>query len=335
MTRPFIVLQSAFHQLVSPAARLERIAAGYLFSEGPVWRGDHLLFSDIPRSRIVRWQGSAAGSEVTTFRMEMTAGADRQADGQSNEEGPAAPLGPAETRWNTGQCNGMTLDRENRLIVCGHGARRLTRTEHDGTITVLADRFESKRLNSPNDVVLHRSGALYFTDPPWGLEQQRVGKELPYQGVFRLAIDGNLSLLSDEMQHPNGLAFSPDQSLLYVGDDATGVIHVFDVLASGALANRRRFAEIPLPSPLGPDDGSPDGVKTDSEGNVYVATIGGVWIFRPDGLLLGILSTPEVPGNLAWGGQDWRTLFITATTSVYRISMSVAGIPVGSELARS
>ena len=308
MVRPFTVLDASFHRLVPPEARLERIAGGFLFTEGPVWRGDHLLFTDIPRSRIVRWQHLPEGPQVTTFRVERE--------------------GTIGLR-DIGHCNGMTLDREGRLIVCGQGARRLTRTEHDGSITILAESYDGRRLNSPNDVIVDSGGAIYFTDPPWGLRNGTEGKELDFNGVYRLAGDSELHLLTADLQHPNGLAFSPDESLLYVGDDATGLIHRFDVAPQGNLTNRQVFAETPLPSPLGPDDGPPDGLKVDSEGNLYVGSVGGVWIFNPEGRPLGTINVPEVAANLAWGNSDWRTLFITATSSLYRIQMLVPGIPVG------
>jgi sugar lactone lactonase YvrE len=309
MARPFLVLDASFHQLVSPEARAERVAGGFIFTEGPVWCGDHLRFSDIPHSRIVRWEEHPEGPVVSTWRVE------RQGPGDE---------------FPRGYCNGMTLDREDRLIVCGQAARRITRTEHDGSITVLADRYEGKRLNSPNDVVVHSSGAVYFTDPPHGLPNLTEGKELPFQGVFRWTQANELALVTDELKHPNGLAFSPDESRLYVGDDSTGLIHVFDVAADGGLSNRRIFAETPLPSPLAPDEGPPDGLKVDSAGNLYVGSIGGVWIFNSAGKPLGIIRLPEVAANLAWGNDDWRTLFITASTSLFRIRLLVPGIPVGS-----
>jgi sugar lactone lactonase YvrE len=308
VARPFLVLDTSFHHVVPVEARAERVAGGFIFTEGPVWCGDHLRFTDIPRSRIVRWQEQAEGPEVTTWRVEQ-----------------AGPAGVT----STGFCNGLTLDRDNRLIVCGQAARRITRTEHDGSITVLAEHYQGKRLNSPNDVVVHGSGAVYFTDPPHGLHNLTEGKELPFQGVYRWMQDEELVLLTDELTHPNGLAFSPDESALYVGDDSTGFIHVFDVAADGALRNRRLFAETPLPSPLAPDEGPPDGLKVDRAGNLYVGSIGGVWIFDQTGKPLGIIRLPEVAANLAWGGDDWRTLFITASTSLYRIRLSVPGIPVG------
>ncbi len=309
MTRPFLVLDASFHHVVPIGARLERVAGGFIFTEGPVWCGDHLRFSDIPHSRIVRWQERPEGPEVATWRVE--------------QPGPAGVT-------STGYCNGMTLDRENRLIVCGQAARRITRTEHDGSVTTLAERYQGKRLNSPNDVVVHSSGAVYFTDPPHGLGNLTDGKELPFQGVYRWTEANELTLLTDELKHPNGLAFSPDESALYVGDDATGLIHIFDVTSNGELVNRRIFAETPLPAPLGADEGPPDGLKVDRAGNLYVGSIGGVWIFDQTGKPLGIIKMPEVAANLAWGGDDWRTLFITATTSLYRIHLTGSGIPVGS-----
>ncbi len=282
MARPYLVLDTSFHQLVPAEARVERVAGGFIFTEGPVWCGDHLRFTDIPHSRIVRWQAHAEGPEVTTWRVE-----------QSDPAGLTS----------TGYCNGMTLDREDRLIVCGQAARRITRTEHDGSVTLLADHYDGKRLNSPNDVVVHSSGVIYFTDPPHGLGNLDEGKELPFQGVYRWTSTGDLTLLTDELKHPNGLAFSPDESILYVGDDATGRIHGFDVTPAGTLVNRRIFAEIPLPVPLGPDDGPPDGMKVDCDGNLYVGAMGGVWIFNQTGKALGIIKVPEVAANLAWGGR--------------------------------
>ncbi len=309
MHGPFIVLDAAFARLVPPQARVERIAGGFGFTEGPVWRGDHLLFSDINHSRIVRWQELPEGPEVRTFRVE--------------HEGVTDP--PA-----IGHCNGMTLDAQDRLIVCGQGARHLTRTEADGTITVLADRFDGKRLNSPNDVVVHANGDIYFTDPPWGLRGCTEGKELPFQGAYRLAPDGRLDLVVEDFAHPNGLALSPDQRILYIGDDMRGHVRAFDVQPDGSLANGRIFAETPLPESIDPDIGPPDGMKVDCEGHLYLTSLGGIWVFDLGGKLLGIIAVPEQPANLAWGDVDWRTLFITARTSLYRIRLGVPGLPVGS-----
>jgi sugar lactone lactonase YvrE len=308
-----IVLDAHFAQIVSPQARPERIAGGFAFTEGPVWRGDHLLFSDIPHSRIVRWQELPEGPEVRTFRVEYV---------------------HADHPGHRGHCNGLTLDAQDRLIVCGQAARRVTRTEPDGSITVLADRYDGKRLNSPNDVVVHDSGAIYFTDPPWGLRDLTEGKELPFQGVYRLDRDGRLHLEVDDFEHPNGLAFSPDQRVLYIGDDARGHVRAFDVQPDGSLAHGRLFAETPLPETLDPEDGPPDGMKVDSAGHLYVTSIGGIWVFDATGKALGVIAVPEQPANLAWGDGDWRTLYITARTSLYRLRLNVPGIPVGSARRR-
>ena len=308
-----IVLDAHFAQIVLPQARPERIAGGFAFTEGPVWRGDHLLFSDIPHSRIVRWQELPEGPEVRTFRVEYV---------HTTHPG------------HRGHCNGLTLDAQDRLIVCGQAARRVTRTEPDGSITVLADRYDGKRLNSPNDVVVHDSGAIYFTDPPWGLRDLTEGKELPFQGVYRLDRDGRLHLEVDDFEHPNGLAFSPDQRVLYIGDDARGHVRAFDVQPDGSLAYGRLFAETPLPETLDPEDGPPDGMKVDSAGHLYVTSIGGIWVFDATGKALGVIAVPEQPANLAWGDGDWRTLYITARTSLYRLRLNVAGIPVGSARRR-
>ena len=306
--RRSIVLDAAFTRLAPPTARVERIAGGFHFTEGPVWRGDHLLFSDIPHSRIVRWQERPEGPEVRTFRVEHASLAD-----------------PGDM----GHCNGMTLDADDRLIVCGQGARRVTRTEADGRVTVLADRYDGKRLNSPNDVVVHASGDIYFTDPPHGLRSRDEGNELPFQGVYRIAADGRLHLLVDDMTHTNGLAFSPDQRVLYIGDDVRGHVRAFDVRADGSLNDGRVFAATPLPETLDPDEGPPDGMKVDRAGHLYVTSIGGVWVFDPSGKPLGVIAVPEQPSNVAWGDQDWRTLFITARTSLYRIRLAAPGLPVG------
>jgi sugar lactone lactonase YvrE len=309
MARHVIVLDGEFVRLVPPGARVQRIAGGFGFTEGPVWRGDHLLFSDINHSRLVRWQELPEGPEVRTFRVER--------------EGVTDPPG-------IGHCNGMTLDAQDRLILCGQGARNVTRTEANGSITVLASHYEGKRLNSPNDVVVRENGDIYFTDPPHGLRQRAEGKELPVHGVFRLAADGSLQLVRDDFQHPNGLAFSPDQRVLYVGDDARGHIRAFDVQPDGSLVNGRLFAETPLPETLDPEDGPPDGMKVDGEGHLYVTSIGGIWIFDARGKPLGVIGVPESPANLAWGDGDWRTLYITARTSLYRIRLAVPGVPTGS-----
>lgn len=285
------VFDAAVHNIVPEKASIDRIAGGFGFTEGPVWCGDYLLFSDIPRNRIVRLTLRHEGPEVVTFRTP------------------------------SGNSNGQTLDRSGRLVTCEHSGRRVSRTEANGAISVLADRHEGKRLNSPNDVVVRSDGSVYFTDPPYGLANMSKWKELTFNGVYRLAPDGQLMALVDDFERPNGLAFSPDESVLYIDDTERGHIRAFDVSVEGDIGNGRVFAELKDSEP-----GRPDGMKVDSEGNVYCTGPGGFWIVSPQGKHLGRVLMPEVPANLAWGDPDWRTLYITAQTSIYRIRLSIPGI---------
>ncbi len=282
-----------FANLVSSDATIERVAAGFKFTEGPVWRGDHLLFVDVVSSRIVRWQELPEGPVVRTFR---------------------APSNAA---------NALTLDARHRLVICEAGARAVTRIETDGRTTLLADRYHEKRLNSPNDLVIRSEGTIYFTDPTYGLRNGTEGKELPFQGLYRITPDGALDLLADDFEMPNGLALSPNQRRLYVADTDRRHIRVFDLRADGRLADGRVFAE------LNSDEaGWTDGMKVDSRENVYCTGPGGVWVYCRRGQLLGRIIPPEPPANLGWGDSDWKTLFITACTSLYRIRVNVPGVPV-------
>ncbi|MCX7595294.1 MAG: SMP-30/gluconolactonase/LRE family protein [Fischerella sp.] len=273
----------------------ELLATGFRFTEGPVWnaRGGFLLFSDIPSDVIYRW---------------------------TEEEGVEIFRRPS------GKSNGLTLDKRGKLIACEHATRRVTRTELDGTLTVLASKFKGRKLNSPNDVVVRSDGSIYFTDPPYGLNPIYgvfESQELPFCGLFRISPDEqHISLLCDEIV-PNGLAFSPDESLLYVADTENNHLYVFDVKSTGELANGRLFSEI-KGDPL-----APDGVKVDEDGNIYVTGKGGIWVLNESGKRIRLIEIPELPANLAWGGEDWKTLFVTARTSLYRIRLEVKGIPVG------
>jgi gluconolactonase len=289
----FEIADPELRRLVPEDTLVERIAAGFGFTEGPIWRGDHLLFSDIPRSRIVRWQEKPEGPEIVTFRTP------------------------------TGNSNGLTLDRSGRLIACEHSTRRVTRTEADGDLTVLADNHQGRRLNSPNDVVVASDGTVYFTDPPYGLPNQSEGREIPFNGVFRLSAIGSLDVIADDFERPNGLAFSPDERTLYVDDTARHHIRSFRVDPSGAVSGGEVFADLRSSEP-----GGPDGMKVDVEGNVYCTGSGGIWVFAPTGRKLGRIVLPELPANVAWGGPDWRTLFATSRTGVYRLRVEVAGLPV-------
>ena len=267
---------------------MEKIAGGFQFTEGPIWVPEgYLLFSDIPASTIYKWTPGAAKPEV--FRI---------------------PSGPS---------NGLTLDREGRLLAC-ELACRISLTEENGEVVTLAERYKGKRLNSPNDIVVKSDGGVYFTDPAYGLRRTRLPKELDFNGVYRIESDGDLTLLDDTFEGPNGLAFSPDETVLYVDDSARGHIRAFDVEAGGALSNGRLFAEL-----RGPGEGVPDGMKVDIQGNVYCTGPGGIWVFNEAGEKLGILEFPEAPANLAWGNNDLKTLYVTARTGIYRVRTQISG----------
>jgi sugar lactone lactonase YvrE len=290
-------LEDATPQFRRLLAMMERVATGFSFTEGPVWRGDELLFSDIPNSRTVRYRPLPEGPEITTFR------------------------------HPTGNANGLTLDRQSNLIACEHTTRQVSRVDAQGNVQTLADNFEGKRLNSPNDVVVRSDGTIFFTDPPYGLRNQSEGKELPHNGVYRLDTDGKLHLLVDDFERPNGLAFSPDEKTLYVDDSFKWHIRAFDVAADGSLSNGRVLCEL---KPKADERGVPDGMKVDCEGNIYCTGPGGIWIFGETGRLLGRIVMPEVTANLAFGGADRQTLFLTGSTSLYRLRVSVPGIGAGS-----
>jgi gluconolactonase len=215
----------------------------------------------------------------------------------------------------------LTYDGEGSLLICEHGNRRLSKVDTSGDYTVLTDRFLGKRLNSPNDVAVRSDGMIYFTDPPYGIDLEE--QELDFQGVFLLKPESSdLTLLMDDFDRPNGLALSPDETVLYIADSSSRRhIRVLDVNPDGTLSDSRVFAEIRSELP-----GNPDGMKMDTEGNLYVAAAGGIWVFSEEGGHLGTIETPEIPANLAWGEGDWRSLFITARTSVYRIKLNTPGV---------
>jgi gluconolactonase len=280
--------------LESPEA--ERLATGFTFTEGPLWHPDGFwTFVDVRESRLYR----------------------------------LVPGGQPElVREHTGEGNGTTFDLQGRLVLCEGANRRVTRTEPDGTLSVLAERFEGMRLNRPNDVVCKSDGGLYFTDP--GLRVPVAQRDLSTGAVWRIAPDGTLSLFA-ECEYPNGLAFSPDERLLYVSNTRwTQYIHVFELGADGMPVRRRIFADMSSDEP----DGVPDGMKVDAEGRIFCTGAGGVWVFSPDGRLLGIIRPPEIPANLAFGGPDLRTLFLTARTSVYALHVKTPGLPLPYQRSR-
>jgi sugar lactone lactonase YvrE len=288
------VRSDTLREVVPEGAAWEQLATGFQFTEGPLWdpRTESVFFSDIPADTIYRWSPREG---ATLFRRP------------------------------SGKANGHTWDRQGRLITCEHAGRRLSRTEADGSVTALAERYQGKRLNSPNDVVVRSDGAIYFTDPPYGLTAQfgqPAEQELPFHGVFLLSPGATeLTPLLDDGERPNGLAFSPDETKLYLADTPRHELRVFDVRPDGTLAGGRLFAR----TDPNEGDGRPDGVKVDEAGRVYVAGPGGIWVFDPAGSALGILKTPERAANLNWGDADRRTLYVTATSSLYRVRLRVPG----------
>ncbi len=281
--------QNNLGQILAPKAQVEKIAGGFEFTEGPIWHPDgFLLFSDIPANTIYKWQPE---QEIEIFRQP------------------------------SGNANGNTLDLVGRLITAEHGHRRLSLTKQEEQIVTLVSHYQGKRLNSPNDLVVKSDGSIYFTDPPYGIKPEQ--EELGFYGVYRLAPDGKLTLLVDDFIRPNGIALSPDETELYVNDSEQGHIRVFDVKSDGTLENGQLFAKLKPPS----QEGAADGMKIDIQGNVYSTGPGGVWIFSPNGELLGIIEIPEPPANIAWGDRDYKTLYITAKTSLYRIRLQIPGSP--------
>ncbi|MCX6598386.1 MAG: SMP-30/gluconolactonase/LRE family protein [Acidobacteria bacterium] len=302
----FVRKDPAFDQLVPKDAKIEKLAGGLIFTEGPIWMPDGtLLFSDVPGNTIYRWK---EGGKPEVFLK------------PSGYDGKDAPAGAYIGS------NGLTLDKQGRLIICQHGNGQVVRREKDGKLTVLASKYEGKRLNSPNDAVYKSDGALYFTDPPYGFTKQDEDpkKEQRYNGVYRLK-DGKLTQLVKEMTRPNGLAFSPDEKFLYIAnsDDKVKAWVRYDVKPDGTLsAAGKLFYDVTKETA----DGAPDGMKVDKRGNIYATGPGGIWVFSPEGKHLGTIAPPEVPANCHWGGADGQTLYMTARTGVYRVRLSVAGI---------
>jgi len=293
----FEVIDPAFGRYVLGNAPVKRLATGFDWVEGPVWFGDAdcLLFSDIPNNRIMRW--SAEGG-ITTYR---------------------APSNYA---------NGHTRDRQGRLISCEHGTRRVTRTEHDGSITVIADQFEGKPLNSPNDVVVKSDGSIWFSDPHYGIMTDYEGFKAPQENpcvVYRITPEtGAIRAVVTDMNCPNGLAFSPDESLLYVADtgrmfsDDAQHIRVYDVAADGSVQNGSHFHTI--------NPGCSDGFRIDTDGNLWSSAADGVHCIAPDGHLMGKILVPELVSNICFGGRAKHELYITATSSIYKVTLVRNGV---------
>jgi len=294
----FEIHDGRFRRYALPGSRLEKLAGGFGFIEGPVWfaDGEFLLFSDIPNDRMYRW---VEGLGCSVFR--------------------------APSRFS----NGNTRDLQGRLVTCEHGSRTVTRTELDGSVTVLADRYRGKRLNSPNDAAVKSDGSVWFTDPPYGILSDEQGhkaeSEIGACLVFRLdPSTGDLEAVAEDFSKPNGIAFSPDERLLYVSD--TGYSHdkalprwirVFDVEDGRRLENGREFARI--------DKGVADGFRLDADGNVWTSARDGAQCFSPRGELLGKVLVPETVANLTFGGPERNRLFLTASTSLYAIRVGARG----------
>ena len=283
------------HQIFDADAELETITSGHRFLEGPAWHaGDHhLRFSDIMGNATLQWSASAG---VSVYRA------------------------------NSHMANGNTYDRQGRLLSCHHASSRVTRMDDDA-MTTLATHYQGKELNSPNDIVVKSDGAIYFTDPPYGREG-KVGipraTQLDFNGVYRLdPRDGSLTLLTRDFNRPNGLCFSLDESLLYINDTPESLIRVYEVAADGSLGRGRLFAETGGDGP-----GRPDGMKIDSEGNLYCCAAGGLHVFTPDGTLLGRLRAPMQIPNFTFGDADLRGLYLTGVTTLYRVRTRVPGLPL-------
>lgn len=305
-TTKIVRLDPRFDQLVPPDAKLEKVATGFTWVEGPVWdrRTGSLLFSDIPANSIYRWK---PGEGVSVFL------------NNSGYSGAAPFIGKEPGS------NGLTFDANGRLVLCRHGDRQIGRLEVNGNITALADRYDGYRLNSPNDLVFKSNGDLYFTDPPFGLPRVfNDPQKAPVQGVYRISRDGTVTRLITDISAPNGIAFSPDEKTLYVSDvdPKRAAWLAYDVHADGTVANGRVFFDATRwrQDPFF----GPDGFKVDQQGNIFGARPGGLSVIASDGTLLGTIETGLPTSNVAWG-EDGRTLFVTGGTSVYRIRLTTKG----------
>ena len=299
MSQPFEILDERFRTCIDESALLEKLWEGAVWAEGPAWfpAGRYLVWSDIPNDRMLRWDETTGAT--------------------------------GEFRKPADYTNGHTVDRQGRLVSCEHGNRRVTRTEHDGSITVIADRWDGKRLNSPNDVVVRSDGSVWFTDPSYGIDSDHEGhkadSEIGACHVYRAEPDsGEVRIVADDFERPNGLAFSLDESRLYISDtgqthreDGPQHIRVFDVSGDGTLSGGGVFATSPA--------GLYDGFRLDEAGRIWTSAGDGVHCYDPDGTLIGKVLVPEPVANVAFGGPQRSRLFICATSSLYAVRLAVAG----------
>lgn len=302
-------LDSAINQLIGTDAKIEVVAMGFAWPEGPLWvprDGGYLLFSDIPKNTVFKWSEKEGLSEF--LKPSGYTGLKRYSD----EPGS----------------NGLTLDKTGRLISCEHGDRRISAMVFGEGKQTLADRYEGKRLNSPNDVVVRSNGDIYFTDPPYGLpnREKDESQEYGFCGVFRVSLEGDVSLISNEMTRPNGLAFSPDEKILYVAqsDGQAPIIRAFDIAEDGSASNSRVFYDSSELS--GKHKGSMDGLKVDVQGNLFATGPGGIHVISPQGKLLGRIDTKEATSNCAFGGDDGSVLYMTADKYLCRIQTKTKGV---------
>jgi len=301
-----IRLDPAMDKIAGPNPKIFKLAEGFKFTEGPVWvnDGEYLLFSD-PNSNVI-YKYSKDGM-LSQFRK------------------PSGYSGADIAEYRQPGSNGLAIDNEGRLTIDEHGNHRVSRIEKDGTVTVLADSYEGKRLNSPNDLVYKSDGSLYFTDPPFGLPmfENDPRKELPWSGVFRISPDGKIMLLNNELKGPNGIAFSPDEKYLYVGnwDTENKVVMRYEVMEDGTLSGGERFFD--MTAAEGED--AIDGIKVDSEGNLYVSGPGGLWVISSDGRHIGTIIAPKHIHNMAWGGEDGKTLFLCGQSGLYMMHVGIQG----------
>ena len=303
-----VSLDPRFDALVPKTAKLEKLADGFSWVEGPVWdqKAGAILFSDIPNNVVHRW---------------------KEGEGLSEFLRPAGYTGSAPFTGREPGSNGLTWDAERRLVLCQHGDRRISRLDAPGRFTTLVDRYEGKRLNSPNDLVFKSNGDLYFTDPPYGLPGTFTdpGRELDFTGVYRLASNGTLTLLTKELQAPNGIAFSPDEKTLYVAQSFADepVIMAYPLKGDGTTDAGKVL--INVKSGMRPDKpGGLDGLKVDVQGNLFATGPGGVWVITPDGTHLGTIETAAKTANVGWG-DDGTVLYITADKTLYRLRTATKG----------
>jgi gluconolactonase len=291
------VKSERLHELIDSGAEVERVATGFTFTEGPVWnkQDEFLLFSDMPGDVRRRW---------------------------------SEPDGVQEVMRPSNKCNGLVYEADGNLLVCEHVTSSLVREHPDGRRETIASHHRGSELNSPNDVITRSDGAIYFSDPTYGrmpgfgLEREQ---ELSFQGVYRIPAGGGepvLAVAEDEFEQPNGLCFSPDESLMYINDTARALIRLYDVQADGTLSGGRAFFDGIGTGVI--EEGIPDGMKCDERGNIWVTGPGGVWVISPQAEHLGVIEVPENVGNIAWGGPDWKVLYMPSSTSLYRVATKVA-----------